>query len=88
MRKAITTSILILALSGLAYAGDIPNTTPVPPTAPGNIPCDVPALAYGGNIPNNVAGNVPNDLPQGGQTAVDIITETALVLLQNVLNVF
>ncbi len=79
MRKALRTSILLLALSGSAYAGIIPVDTPAPPPAP---------ATYGGDIPNDVAGNIPGDSPQNEQTAVDIITETALALLQNVLNVF
>jgi hypothetical protein len=78
MRKALRTSILILALSGSAYAGEMPCGAPTPPTAP----------AYGGDMPNDVAGNIPNGSPQDEQTAVDIITETALILLQNVLTVF
>jgi hypothetical protein len=34
MRKSLRVSILVLALSGAAYAGDIPNDSPAPPTAP------------------------------------------------------
>lgn len=77
MRKALRTSILILALCGSTYAGNMPTDTPAPPTAP----------AYG-DIPNGVAGNIPNSSPQDEQTAVDVITEAALSLIQSVLNVF
>jgi hypothetical protein len=50
MRKALTISILVLALSGSAYAGDMPCDSPTPPattsvtqepTTEGNIPNDV-----------------------------------------------
>jgi len=36
MRKALRTSILLLALSAPAYAGNIPCDTPAPPSAPAN----------------------------------------------------
>ena len=78
MRKALRTSILLFALCGSAYAGNIPNDAPVPPPAP----------AYRGDMPNGVAGNIPGDSPQGEQKAVDVITEAALAILQNVLTVF
>lgn len=43
MRKALRTSILLLALSGSAYAGNMPNGSPAPPPAP---------AMYGGDMPN------------------------------------
>jgi hypothetical protein len=78
MRKVLTTSILLLALCGSAYAGDMPNTSPTQPSG----------LAYGGEMPNDVAGNIPNDSPQDGLAPVNIIAESALAVLQSVLAAF
>lgn len=72
MRKLLTTSILLLALSGSAYAGNIPNDTPVPPPAP--------AISSEVEATSNEA--------QDNQTAIDVITEAALSMLQNLLNAF
>ena len=79
MRKALRISILLFALCGSAYAGDIPCGTPEPPPAP---------ATYRGDVPNTLAGDIPNNSPQDEQTAVDVITEATLALLQNVLTVF
>jgi hypothetical protein len=51
MRKVLTISILVLALSGSAYAGDIPNDAPAPPTATAS----VTQATTEGDIPNDVA---------------------------------
>jgi hypothetical protein len=93
MRKALRTSILILALCGSAYAGDIPYGSPTPPTA-------------AGIMPNGVAGNIPVDAPAppspvtGGVTAEPVrgpaeaheaevaMIRIALSLLQSALTVF
>lgn|GEM_PF-2861258 len=75
MRKLLTTSILLLALCGSAYAGEMPNDSPTPPSG----------HADGGNIPNMV--NAPNDSSQDGQ-ALGVLTESALAVLQSVLAVF
>ena len=74
MRKALRTSILILALSGSAYAGDIPNDSPTPPTA-GNIPCDTPAPPDG-------------DKPVDAQATETTVADIALSVLQSALSVF
>lgn len=70
MRKTLRASILLLALSGLAYAGNIPNDSPTPPQQlAGNIPNDNPT-------PPQSAGSIPCDSPT---------TEVAANLLQTVL---
>ena len=75
MRKALRTSILILALSGSAYAGDIPNDSPTPPTATaGNIPCDTPAPPDG-------------DKPADAQATEITVADIALSVLQSALSV-
>ena len=63
MRKALTISILVLALSGSAYAGNIPNDAPAPPPATASV---TQAPTTEGNIPNDVAESLT-------QIALDVL---------------
>lgn len=70
MRKTLSASILLLALSASAYAGNIPNDSPTTTQQlAGNIPNDNPTTTQS-------AGNIPTDSPT---------TEVAVNLLQTVL---
>jgi hypothetical protein len=72
MRKALTTSILLLALCGSAYAGNMPTDTPTPP--------QLPATA---NVTTEPTGE-PTDV----QATEVSMTEIGLSILQSVLSVF
>ena len=72
MRKALRTSILILALSGSAYAGDIPCDSPAPPTAPAT--ASVTAEPTGGE-------------PVDAQATETTVADIALSVLQSALSV-
>jgi hypothetical protein len=72
MRKTLTTSILLLALCGSAYAGDIPNMPPTPPQSPATA-----------NVTTEPTGE-PSDV----QATEVSMTEIGLSILQSVLSVF
>jgi hypothetical protein len=72
MRKTLGVSVLILALCGSAFAGDIPN-----PPAPGDIGC--PPLAAGDSNCPPSATQSSND-----QTA-DGLADAALSVINSVL---
>lgn len=72
--------MLLLALCGSAYAGNMPTDTPTP------LAGEIPNMVTG-DMPNDVAGNIPCGSPQDAQTA-GVIIESALVLLQSALAVF
>lgn len=83
MRKALTISALILALSCPVYAGNMPNgDSSPPPTTSGTEPT-------GGDIPNMPPGDISNDdtmnghIPNMGPAAM---TDITLSLLQGVLS--
>ena len=75
MRKIAGTSLLILALACVTYAGDIPNNV----TVKGDIPNNV---TVAGDIPNNVADTTEQ------QTLAGVAPEVALNLLAGVLTLF
>ncbi len=72
MRKALRTSILILALSGSAYAGNIPGDVPAPPPAPATA-----------SVMTEPVGE-----PADAQATEVTLIEIALGLLQSALSVF
>ena len=73
MRKALRTSILLLTLSGAAYAGNIPCDNPTPPPAPATA-----------SVTAEPTSGEPVDAQATGITVADI----ALSVLQSALSVF
>ena len=73
MRKLIRTSLLVLALSGLTYAGEMPFPAPNPQAAP--TPSSITQETADADIPNN-------------QPAENTVTKAVLSLLQSVLSLF
>ena len=63
MRKALTISTLILTLSGVAYAGNIPCDSPAPSPATTSV---TQAPTTEGDIPNDVAESLT-------QAALDVL---------------
>src|SRR5947209_1118654 len=57
MRKTLRASVLLLALSGSAYAGEIPCDNPTPPQQPTTTSVTQEPTTDG-NIPNDVAGSM------------------------------
>ena len=72
MRKALRTSILILALSGSAYAGIIPCDNPTPPPAPATA---------------SVTAEPTSGEPVDAQATEITVTDIALSVLQSALSV-
>ena len=72
MRKALRTSILVLALSGVAYAGNIPNDSPTPPTAPATA---------------SVTAEPTSGEPVDAQATETTVADIALSVLQSALSV-
>lgn len=67
MRKTISVAALLLALSCPAYAGDIQNDSPKPPTSAVQEPMDTDQEStLDGIMPNDVAGSLT-------QTALDLL---------------
>jgi hypothetical protein len=83
MRKIITAATLTLALSCFAYAGEM-QTGSAPPTTKGD--------TQNGNMPNEVAGEIPNDSTDASSQTSTFYTleglETSFTLIQNVLGLF
>jgi hypothetical protein len=74
MRKTFCASVLVLALCGSAFAGDITNP---PAPAPGDISC--PPLAAGDIT------NPPGTIQSSDDQTTDGLTEAALAVLDSVL---
>ena len=74
MRKAISVSALILALTCPVYAGDMPNGSPQPPPP---APASATQEPTGGEMPNGepaLAGEILNDVPGDmTQIALDLL---------------
>lgn len=78
MRKVIRASLLVLALSYVTYAGNMPTPAPDPQAAP-TPTAEITTQETGdGDIPNN----------QPTESAVTTATDTVLSLLQSVLSLF
>lgn len=76
MRKVIRASLLVLALSGPAYAGYIPNNGPVSPAPQ-------PTPITSSPTQGTTDGHIPNDQP-----AESTVADAVLSLLQSVLSLF
>jgi hypothetical protein len=76
MRKLIGASLLVLALSGFSYAGNMPTPAPDPQAAP----------TTQSTTQETEFGHIPND--QTVESTATTVTEVALSLLQNVLSLF
>jgi hypothetical protein len=72
MRKAVSVTALILALTCPVYAGDMPNGSPQPPPQPATTEQEQ----------NTTTDNSESETPDG---AADSLTETVLDLLADVL---
>lgn len=84
MRKTFCASVLVLALCGSAFAGDIG----CPPIAPGDIPSPPASTSGDINSPPLVAGDIecpPGVTQSSGDQTADMLADAVLTAINSVL---